>query len=247
MGQPHIGRAKTTSLTSSKFRSPFYLCSRGNFERKKCESTLKMLRWYLILEFSCNENSLRNAMFWSYENSLWEAWDHSCTGIGMLAPTVVLFFIFLMTLMMFNCIFLLMHLCYYIIVHGVYMERFLELLIILKCLNLWNIQNRAENLKFLKHNALIFDYICCASSELNHIFSVPVLILLTTKFVSVVTAAFIYIYYLIHSNSVLDNYSLLFPFLFFTEWIQMLILLTSADMPVNQVILLNTPHHFESY
>ena len=130
---------------------------------------------------------------------------------------------------------------------GVSMERFLELLIILKCLNLWNIQNRAENLKFLKHNALIFDYICCASSELYHIFSVPVLILLTTKFVSVVTAAFIYIYYLIHSNSVLENYSLLFPFLFFTEWIQMLILLTSADMPVNQVILLNTPHHFKSY
>ena len=99
----------------------------------------------------------------------------------------------------------------------------------------------------MKHNALIFDYICRASSELNHIFSVPVLILLTTKFVSVVTAAFIYIYYLIHNNSVLENYSLLYPFVFFTEWIQMLILLTSADMPVNQVVILNTPHHFESY
>ena len=38
---------------------------------------------------------------------------------------------------------------------------------------------------------------------------------LTTKFVSVVTAAFIYIYYLIHNNSVLlENNNFLYPFVF---------------------------------
>jgi hypothetical protein len=66
---------------------------------------------------------------------------------------------------------------------------------------------------------------------------VPVLFILTTKLLSIVTAAFICILSLVQANEVLDNFSLAFPFLFFTDWIRILILLSAADMPVRQVTL----------
>lgn len=89
----------------------------------------------------------------------------------------------------------------------------------------------------LRKNTLILNYLCRASQELNGIFSVPVFILLTAKFISVVTTAFAYIYNsFIRSNVLLNSYSWLFLFIFFTDWIKMLILLTTADMPVNQVV-----------
>jgi hypothetical protein len=43
----------------------------------------------------------------------------------------------------------------------------------------------------LRSNAKIFHCLCRASSEFNHIFSFPVLILLTTKFVVVINTVFI--------------------------------------------------------
>jgi gustatory receptor len=88
----------------------------------------------------------------------------------------------------------------------------------------------------LERKALIFDHLCQASSQLNGILSVPVLFLLTTKFLSIVTSAYASIFSLIHANEVLDDFSLVFPFLFFTDWIRILVLLSAADMPVQQVI-----------
>jgi len=97
--------------------------------------------------------------------------------------------------------------------------------------------HRKENIGVLKKNNLILNYICRATQELNGIFSVPVLILLTAKFISVVTSAFAYLYNcFIRSNVILNSYSWMFLFMFFTDWIKMLILLTTADMPVNQVV-----------
>ena len=93
-------------------------------------------------------------------------------------------------------------------------------------------------MKILKRSAQIFDSICRASSELNFIFSTPVLFLLTTKFISVVTFAFVCIFNLLHENTALENGTYLFPFIFITEWIRILVILTSADMPVNQVLRL---------
>jgi hypothetical protein len=55
------------------------------------------------------------------------------------------------------------------------------------------------------------------------------------KFVSVISKAFFSIYYFVHRTDVLENYSLMFPFLFFTEGAKILVLLSAADMPVNQV------------
>lgn len=88
----------------------------------------------------------------------------------------------------------------------------------------------------LRKNVLIFNYLCRATQELNGIYSVPVLILLTAKFISIVTAAFAEIYNcFIRSNVVLDTYSGMFRFMFFTDWLKIVVLLTAADMPVNQV------------
>jgi len=89
----------------------------------------------------------------------------------------------------------------------------------------------------MRRNVLIFNYLCRATRELNGIFSVPILILLTAKFTSVIAVAFAYIYNkFIHYDIMLDNHSLMFALMFFVHWVQILVLLTAADMPVNQVV-----------
>ncbi|EFX66301.1 hypothetical protein DAPPUDRAFT_346876 [Daphnia pulex] len=136
--------------------------------------------------------------------------------------------------LLFESTFFFFHMCYYIIAY------YVQLLIIRSDAEDQTIsQKKKENMGVLKENTLILNYLCRASQELNRIFSFPVLILLTAKFISVVTTAFAYIYNcFIHSNVVLDSYSWLFLFTFFTDWIKMLILFNAADMPVNQVIRL---------
>jgi hypothetical protein len=94
---------------------------------------------------------------------------------------------------------------------------------------------RDGNLKALRRSAKMFDSLCRASSEINDIFSAPVLFLLTTKFISVVTHAFIYIYSFIHENAVLESGNVAFPLVFITDWSRILVILASADLPVNQV------------
>jgi hypothetical protein len=89
----------------------------------------------------------------------------------------------------------------------------------------------------MRRNVLIFDYLCRASQELNGVFSVPILILLTSKFMSVVAFAFAYIYNkFIRYDDMLENQSMMFASTFFVYWIQILVLLTAADMPANQVV-----------
>ena len=88
----------------------------------------------------------------------------------------------------------------------------------------------------MRKNILIFNYLCQASQELNTIFSVPVFILLTAKFISVVTAAFAFSYnYFIRSSAILNSYSSFFCYLFFADWFKIMVLLAVADMPANQV------------
>ena len=89
----------------------------------------------------------------------------------------------------------------------------------------------------MRTNIRIFNYLCRASQELNTIFSVPVFILLTAKFISVVTAAFAFSYnYFIRSSAILNSYSSFFCYLFFADWFKIMVLLAAADMPVNQVL-----------
>ncbi|KAK4018994.1 hypothetical protein OUZ56_001029 [Daphnia magna] len=96
-----------------------------------------------------------------------------------------------------------------------------------------------DKIELMKRNALTFDYLCRASSELNSVFSIPVFYILAIKFVTVVSTAFGYAYRFIHTNDILDNAFLIYPFLIVTESIRIFILFTSTDMPVNQVRLLH--------
>lgn len=96
---------------------------------------------------------------------------------------------------------------------------------------------RKESRDVIRRNVLIFNHLCRASQELNGIFSVPILILLTSKFISVVAFAFAYIYNkFIRYDDMLENHSMMFASMFFVYWIQILVLLTAADMPANQVV-----------
>jgi hypothetical protein len=99
----------------------------------------------------------------------------------------------------------------------------------------WRV-NRTENIKELRRNAQIFDYLCQASSELNDIFSFPVLLILIVKFFIVVCAAFTFIYSFTYSNIIRENSTLVPQMIFVSEWVGILIIFTAADMPVTQVI-----------
>ena len=98
---------------------------------------------------------------------------------------------------------------------------------------------RTENIKELRRNALIFDYLCQASSQLNDIFSVPVLFVLILKFLTVISTAFVFFYRFTYSNVILENSKFIPPLIFILEWIRMLIIFTAADMPVIQVMFSN--------
>jgi hypothetical protein len=75
-----------------------------------------------------------------------------------------------------------------------------------------------------------------ASAALNDIFSIPVLLILTLKFMMIVGAAFAYIYSFYHSNNILENARCYIGFTFLTECVRILVVLTAADLPVIQVM-----------
>ncbi|KAI9565951.1 hypothetical protein GHT06_009749 [Daphnia sinensis] len=146
-------------------------------------------------------------------------------------PAVAFFVVSASISIMFDCFLLFVHLCYYIIAH------YIQLVSLRYCNKQENDEfpERIDKIQMMKRNALALDYLFRASSELNSVFSVPVFIILTIKFVGTVSACFACAYRFIHTNVVLDNASLIYPFLIVTESIRILVLLTAADMPLNQV------------
>ncbi|XP_045026257.1 uncharacterized protein LOC123470253 [Daphnia magna] len=96
-----------------------------------------------------------------------------------------------------------------------------------------------DQIKMMKQNALIFDHLCRASSELNSIFSLPAFFLLSIKFVTVISTAFAYTQSFIYRNAILENAIWIYPFLFLTESVRIFFLLAAADMPVHQVRVLH--------
>lgn len=89
----------------------------------------------------------------------------------------------------------------------------------------------------IRREALILDHLCRASSAINSILSIPVFLLLGIKLVTIVSSAFIYTYRFIYTITLLENGIWAYLFLFLIETIRVLVLLTAADMPVNQVKL----------
>lgn len=96
---------------------------------------------------------------------------------------------------------------------------------------------RKESIESLRRNVKIFHYLCRASSELNDVFSLPAFFILTTKLLFVITVSYVFIYNFFHPNYFLEDYSMAFPYMFVMDSVRIFVLLASADMPVNQVIL----------
>ncbi len=82
----------------------------------------------------------------------------------------------------------------------------------------------------------IFEYICKASSELNNIFAVPVLLILATKLMSVVASAFGFIFSVTNSSVLLRNSNWILIASFIQDSFRVLIVLTAADLLVRQVV-----------
>ncbi|XP_046636053.1 putative gustatory receptor 28b [Daphnia pulicaria] len=154
-------------------------------------------------------------------------------NVNVFLMTLV-YFVLVLIFVLFQCTYLLFYMCYYVIAHYVQLLLHSDV----KERRIISLKAKESN-DVMRRNVLIFDYLCRASQELNGIFSVPILILLTSKFISVVAFAFAYIYNkFIRYDDMLENHSLMFASMFFVYWIQIFVLLTAADMPANQVRLL---------
>lgn len=82
----------------------------------------------------------------------------------------------------------------------------------------------------------IFDQICESSTELNGFFSWPVLLLMVTKFISVLSTGFAYFLHVVNQSSIASDLSIfLILYSAITDWIRIFIILHAADMPVKQV------------
>ncbi|KAI9565954.1 hypothetical protein GHT06_009752 [Daphnia sinensis] len=153
--------------------------------------------------------------------------------------TTALFAVLASVNVMFDCSLLFVYICYYIIAH--YIQ-----LISLRFKEEDNddfhatVRKGTEKINVMRRNALIFDYLCRASSEINSVFSFPLLFLLGIKFVTIVTSGFISIYRFIHTNTLLlETGFWVNPFVCCTEIIRIWIYLAIVEMPVNQVRLLH--------
>ena len=92
-------------------------------------------------------------------------------------------------------------------------------------------------MKILKQSAQIFNYLCQASSELNCILSIPILLTLTLRLVSSTSSSYFLIYSIIQSNEFLKIMTSFMPIMILLDWTLILVILSAADMPIYQVIL----------
>ena len=85
----------------------------------------------------------------------------------------------------------------------------------------------------------IFDDVCRAEAEWNRIFAFPVLVLVTTKLITIALSLFIIIQVLFFSKEFLAGLDKLFYLIFSTDFSILLVIFTAVDRPPNEVILTN--------
>ena len=78
--------------------------------------------------------------------------------------------------------------------------------------------------------------ICHAMMELNHVFSIPSLIYIVLKFVASIGNTFAFIFGILNSNSALNQSAFVGLFLGLFDWSMIIIILSTADMPIHEVI-----------
>ena len=91
--------------------------------------------------------------------------------------------------------------------------------------------------KLKRSTVQIFSYLCKALLELNYIFSSPVLFILTTKLLLIVSCAFAFIFTFLNSNAAMRSVNLSLIFSTITDCARVFIILSTADMPVYQVLI----------
>ncbi len=87
----------------------------------------------------------------------------------------------------------------------------------------------------LKKSQLIFNNLCLATIELNHIFSFPAFFIISSKLVSVLQSLFGIINGIINPNAFTEKAFLMNPFTFLVDSIVIYVYLTSADAPIYHV------------
>ena len=98
------------------------------------------------------------------------------------------------------------------------------------------ISNTLREEEFLEGNVEIFKAICQISSQLNGMFSFPVLILLSSKLVMIVSCAFSFLFSVFNNTSAMDNLSHIMIFTACIEWMRILVIIYSADAHLYYVI-----------
>ena len=140
-------------------------------------------------------------------------------------------------IVMQDCPLLLMHLSYYVIafhLKHLYLPAKNANAIPIKMKN--ETSNRALRFENLEESIQIFDMISQATSELNHTFSIPSLIFLVLKFVSSISNTFSSIFGILNSNAALNKSTLASIFATLMDWCKIFLILSSAEMPINEVI-----------
>ena len=87
----------------------------------------------------------------------------------------------------------------------------------------------------LKKDMEAFNIMCNLSTELNETFSVPVLFLLTGKFLLVITYSFTFIFSVLNTESPVNEIRLSSLFIILPEWIKIMVILASPEVPLIQV------------
>ncbi len=93
-------------------------------------------------------------------------------------------------------------------------------------------------MEILGRNCEIFNYLCQACSELNCVFSIPVLFTVILKFISITGHAFDFIYHINYPDDLTTTNNWLMLYMVIMDWSTIYIILSAADMPITKVILL---------
>ena len=89
--------------------------------------------------------------------------------------------------------------------------------------------------EMLKINMDTFHVVCNISSEFNAIFSIPVLLQLTGKFILVITFTFDFVFSVVSPGHTFDDVRMPIIFRSVSELIKILIILSAPDIPSSQV------------
>ena len=86
-----------------------------------------------------------------------------------------------------------------------------------------------------KKSVRVFESICCAAAAWNKIFSIPLLLLITTRLITVSFGLFALIQGLFIPVDWIEGVDELFYLFFINDFVMLVIVFTAADMPSKEV------------